>query len=370
MCPVEADEPGRVVPRAEALSAEPSGPTTPRDPIGPRGLITPAGPVEPDEPDDPIAPMNPIKPLALMSRVWRHESEPLDRARTPIPQKPASWSREQLGRVAESLPRLSKLGATTFRKQAPVVAQAGSSSAEVGVPRPGLRRAIPVVLGTAVLIALLDHGHHPTPHPVTPPIRPPVPQSSVRPSTPATPHVLPNPSAPSSLAGVTMPNTGGGSLPLHPLRLLLSVDNPTSVPRVDLHMLGSWIASHERRGSIMRLSIGRGGRKLLSVPLAPAELVGAPSTLAGTARQAQRWLAAGTHTGAQRPVRLMIDIGVDPTVPRLGTAARKTIRLEFGTPVPSASAADPRRHDSIAAAVALQIIQATGQSERESPHLR
>src|SRR5665213_689698 len=196
MRPVEADEPGRVVvgPRAEALSAEPSGPTTPRDPVEPRGLITPAGPVapgDPVEPDDPIAPMNPIKPLALMSRVWRHESEPLDRARTPIPQKYASRSREQIGRVAESLPRLSKLGATTFRKQAPVVAQAGSSSAEVEVPRPGLRRAIPVVLGTVVLIALLDHGHHPTPHPVTPPVRPPVPQS-VRPSTPATPHVLPN----------------------------------------------------------------------------------------------------------------------------------------------------------------------------------
>jgi hypothetical protein len=362
-----ADDRDRVVggTSPESNPARLSDPPARLDPLRPLGLIEPGDPIEPD---NPIAPRNPMAPADPRGPAWPLERKPLDRARmSGRPKRHAAKARREVRRVVGASPYSTKSRSAAKRGNMPAAPSSGRARVAGATSTRRWLGLIPVLIVTGLILVISNMGHDSsrpaTPHTVQPSHAP------AKTLVLAAPHAPPKAPVASLLAGVSMPNTGGGSLPLHPVRLLVNVDSSADVPRVDLGVLGSWIASHERHRSIVRLSTGRGARRLLSAALLPPELKPMPSTFAGTERQAQRWLRAGAYAGAERPVRLTLDIGSRPRGLRPREVRRGVIRLTPGAPVPSATAADPRRHDSITAAIALQIIKATGQSEREPPRL-
>lgn len=201
------------------------------------------------------------------------------------------------------------------------------------------------ILAVIVLAATHHDRHH---HPASPP------------ASTAHPVVPPGQVRPGGLDGVGLPDTVGGNVPIHPVRLVISLDRARLGPRAEhreLGALGAWLAGHERVESRYRLL--RAGR--LSAPVTAASLAGARLV----ARPDGRGLATAWLDGtppAVTPISIALS-GARPLSARTG--ASTSIALRDGAPAGHTDEADPRRARSIAAAAARVVIAATG--ARESP---
>jgi hypothetical protein len=174
---------------------------------------------------------------------------------------------------------------------------------------------------------------------------------------------------PAALEGVSLPGTGQGDRPLPPVRLLLVFDKPMSgTDRSDLAALGTWIEGHERAGTVVRVLFTR-PRLLLTRTMSPGMLARIPTAVTASWRLADRWAKRRIARGAPAPIRLALAVGAAPSRPALKDVRTGSVTLEYGAPVPSATFADPRRADALAAALALQIIDNAGQQETDAPHL-
>jgi hypothetical protein len=366
-------------PPAPAAAMPPDWPSAPADPTSPVWAATPhaamppdwpATPAHPTLPDWPSAPAYLIPPDALPPpvRLLHDDHYPRHRARRGRLRR-ATGSRRRIAGALEPPPTAMPADGAKLhdRDHSPTDQSRYLERVNRSIaPLAGLLIIAAIVVGA---IDLVD-GHAPKSHLVRSPSH--VSATMTRTATPRAIPTIPKGYGASSFAGVTLPNTGGGRLPLHPLRLLLVVDNQADLARVDLATLGSWIGSHERRGSLVRILVGGGLHRELSAPLSASEFAAMQLTLVRTGRQAQKWLRARVRARAraEHPTRLVVDVGYRPHAPRIRGASIGAIRLVVGAHVPSATTADPRRHDGIAAALALQIIGATGQSEIDAPHLR
>lgn len=381
-------------PTAPPNPSLPGPPRAPLNPVMPAHPVAPANPVASAHPvasanlvalAHPIAPADPVPPANPVAPPWRLADPPSTRRRTSFATSyRAPWRRSQArshGRRSTHDAVDSSIGPQQAVRED---VRARRRPARSGG---GFARSLGTLIVAGIVVVLLtrvDHalsGGHSTGSASH--SRPPVSATrtgaatkagSATATAPTVSH--PSHSAPAAhhattaLAGVTMPNTGGGSLPLHPVRLLLIVEDPADLAKVDLATLGSWIRSHERPGSVVRLLSGGGAQKRLSAPLSPDQLSAPPATVASTAREAERWLRRRARAGVDNPTRLAVEVGEHPREPRVLGASSATITLRAKAPVPSATSANPARHDAITSALALQIIKATGQSETELPHLR
>lgn len=343
--------------------AGPSDPPPPPDPPAPRDL---AGPRDPAPPVDLLPPTDPTPPPSWIV-ADDHELSSSTRASAPT-QKTASpagaRSGSRTGRDSAGAP--PKSAAVEISQPPATAVGKRDHTPRARPPRKRLPWLLALLAPAVAIAALADQGHH-HPTPTNTPANQGVPVLSARPtsSTAAAlsrggPH----------FAGVTLPGTGGGSRPLHPLRLLLVFDDRADLQRADLAQLGQWLALHERRGSVVRILLVGGRHERLTAPALPAKLAPTLSLATGDNRRAARWLRARGPRGTRRPVRLTIAIGAPPPELRLRRSRNSSVRLRDGAPVPSRSTADPRRKDAITAAIALQVIAATGQFETAAPHLK
>jgi hypothetical protein len=339
---------------------------TPLDhPLAPPYPSPPDGPVAPGYPagpENPVAPAWPVAPPSPISQMWLQDVDSMNEQRAAKRSRRGSWQPAgKIAKVGTALAAKARMPTAAFRER---------DAEDQGRPERSLRRTsrrsvqlLSFLVGAGILAGLIESNHGSNgSHPAKP-----VPHALASTATgnPAQAASAAHPNG--TIAGVTMPNTGGGTLPLHPLRLLLIVDNPANVSRTDLTTLGMWITSHERHGSLVRVL---SGRDRLSTPLSPDGMTAAPSMLAGDRQQAVKWLRGGKHYGLERPARLLVEVGARRSRPIAQGVDGAVIRLATGAPVPSANTADPRRRDSITAAIALRIIEAADQSESEAPRIR
>jgi hypothetical protein len=220
----------------------------------------------------------------------------------------------------------------------------------------GTARLSPLLVLPLLLLFLLRH-HHPAPAPQTSPVA----------LAPASAPVLAGASTPS--LGATLPILGLGNRPVRPVRLLIVLPARLAgeLERSELPDLARWLAANERSSSVTRVLLTDGSARSLS-PTTPAGTtpILAAAKLEATG-QALRWLLARKGNGDTRiAVAITENLSAESPVASAHVAAG-TVTLEAGAPVPSSSAADPARHDSVAAAVALRVLAASQQRLAVAP---
>jgi hypothetical protein len=166
---------------------------------------------------------------------------------------------------------------------------------------------------------------------------------------------------------VLLPQTGGGSIPVKPVRLLLLLSGTShTISPAELGDLGGWLSTHERAGSQVRIFRTTISGSRLTRPLAPQALTGVPDTVSAQAPTAVRWLTA---PAARHQASLAVALGSAAIPPGIPARMAGRVAFERGAPTTSSTAADLAHKNAISAAIALRVIQATGQSLSQPPRL-
>ena len=346
--------------------------------------VTPVHGPHPVRPPDPVRPADPSAPArpqrfapGLRPRVPGASDATAGALMAPTDPETPAYLR---GPVLSSPPAGVQPAGRTGRLKRAVISQ---NAPPHTIKRPQARSSsggrssrMPWILGllAAVLLFASNHGHSSSTVPVTHNAAPAAVESQgvrlTRSGLAVSPAILPAHHAlDASLAGVSLPGTGTGNRLLPPVRLVLALPAaPSPRERADLTALAGWMQGHEQVGTLVRLLIaGRPPR--MTPPVSPGALVDALTAHAASWDTARRWLTSRTPPEAASPVRLAIGVGTP--APRLPFKGVKTgsVQLESGAPIPSSEVADPRRAHAITAAIALQIIDATGQREVNPPHV-
>lgn len=277
-------------------------------------------------------------------------------AEPPLPAPLPKHGEPPVGRLPEivvSAPRLVPL-APDRTPPKPVIAAPrrrllGTRRGSEGQPGRGPRGAgclwwilLPCAL-LALLLAMSHHHHHENQT-----------QTSVHPATPPGT----GPTNPGQLSGVGLPNTAPGNVPVPAVRMVLTVDRSALGPGAthrELRSLSQWLTEHERPTSRFRVLDGSG----LSRPVTAGSVGYAHLRPLGDARGlATRW--AATSPAGTVPVSVVVGDAAPLKIFGGKTAA---IALRPGAENAQLDEADPRRANMVAAAVARNVIAATGARE-------
>ena len=222
-----------------------------------------------------------------------------------------------------------------------------------GRPRSALAARAAAAAAAVVGVVLLAVGgrhHHP------PPPQPLLPQAAAHAAT-----------AGGSLGpqfGSTLPLLGGGSIPVPPVRLVIAI--PRGLRRElasQLSSLRAWLLHNEQLNSTIQVL----SESSLDTVTAREKIIGLPALGIDTPTTQRRALTQiDTALRGFLPVFVSIQ---QPTAPARRGVYVGHIRLAHGIVAPTASVTSLAVHDGIAASVALQVADATGQTVTASPRL-